>query len=366
MRRTPLSLMVALGIAVAGALLASACGDDDPSDTSTPGSVEGVGVVPPTLAGGGGASSARVPFDGVPAEVNGSHDVESGVAGAVDGNRVIVIGDSLMESTMVRYGASMCNSLVPRGWAVEIVAEVGQHVDYGIEVLDSQYDPDWDVAVVMLGNNYGGNQTAYEEQLDQIVQRLSPRPTVMFTVTEFESEQASVNESIWRVADRHDNVMMIDWNAETTADPSLLAGDGLHLSDDGKNRLAGLIGERLGAAPEGSVGDCLDDDYFDDSISSIPGAVTIPPATTTTVTPPSTAPAASTEPVVLGTGASVPATTVPTASPTTSPTTSPAPTTSAEPLSSANQMSATESPGTTVPPTSAVQPTVPVYVPSQS
>src|SRR5690606_13080922 len=140
-----------------------------------------------------GPRPSRTELDAAPGPDHRA-DGEPDVATAIDSNHVIVVGDSLMESTTVRYGASMCKSLVPRGWAVETIAETGQHVDFGLRVIDERFDPDWDVAVVMLGNNYRGNQQAFEEQLDQIIQRLTLRPTVMFTVTEFEPAQADVNE----------------------------------------------------------------------------------------------------------------------------------------------------------------------------
>ena len=60
----------------------------------------------------------------------------------------------------------MCEELVPRGWEVEIDAETGRFVDFGDRVLDARLDADWDVAVVMLGNNYGADKAVFEEYLD--------------------------------------------------------------------------------------------------------------------------------------------------------------------------------------------------------
>ena len=53
----------------------------------------------------------------------------------VDGNRVLVIGDSILASISNRHGGQLCDRLVPRGWAVEVNAETGQHVEYGRQVL---------------------------------------------------------------------------------------------------------------------------------------------------------------------------------------------------------------------------------------
>ena len=66
-----------------------------------------------------------------PHVVAGSDRRRSGPVGRlVDGNRLLVIGDSIMASTTERYGGAMCSRLVPMGWAVEIDAESGQHIEF--------------------------------------------------------------------------------------------------------------------------------------------------------------------------------------------------------------------------------------------
>lgn len=253
-------------IAGSALVVLSGCGGSGSADTTTADvGFDGVGDVPPTLL-----ASVADTVEAVPSTVEPGG---SAVGAFADGNRVLVLGDSIMESTTVRYGAAMCSELVPNGWAVDIVAENGQHVEYGVAALDERLDEGWDAAVVMLGSNYGGDQTAYEQQLDEIVSRLAPRPTVLLTVTEFTESRQDVNESIRRVADRYDNTLVIDWAAETAADPSLLGDDGLHLSEDGKLRITGLIADTMGTAPDGSVGDCLDPDPFEPP----PPATTTPP-----------------------------------------------------------------------------------------
>ena len=79
----------------------------------------------------------------------------------------------------------MCARLVPMGWAVEIDAESGQHIEFGRQVLRQRQAAGWDAAVIMLGNNYGGDPQAYADVLTEIVDDLAPRPVVLLTVTEF-------------------------------------------------------------------------------------------------------------------------------------------------------------------------------------
>ena len=92
----------------------------------------------------------------------------------VDGNRVLVIGDSILASISDRHGGQLCDRLVPRGWAVEVDAETGQHVEYGRQVLRRRLGEGWDAAVVMLGNNYGGDPVAYGAELDRPARRARP------------------------------------------------------------------------------------------------------------------------------------------------------------------------------------------------
>jgi hypothetical protein len=227
----------------------------------------------------GGASGARRQWlefteEADPASYAGGASLRDLVAG----ERVLMIGDSVMASTSSRYGGEMCQELVPRGWHVEMDAESGRFVDFGDRVLDSRLDAEWDAAVVMLGNNYGADKTVFADYLEDIVDRLAPRPTVLLTVTEFRPDRADVNDTIYEIAAEYDNVRVVDWAAETAADPALVGGDGLHLSDLGRARYADLVGGALGRAPGVGEGDCLGSDFTDDSaVLPEPGQVTPPP-----------------------------------------------------------------------------------------
>ncbi|MEJ7720997.1 MAG: SGNH/GDSL hydrolase family protein [Ilumatobacteraceae bacterium] len=200
--------------------------------------------------------------------------VEAGaVADSVDGNRVLVIGDSLMASTAPRNEGAMCAVLGGRGWSVELDAETGQHVEFGVEVLDARLDAgEWDAVVVMVGNNYRNDPEQFAEQMATIVDLIAPRPTILFTVTEFEPSRAEVNDIIRFIAGDRSNVVVADWAAETASpDSPLLTDDGLHLSDAGRLRLAAVVGDTLGDAPSPSTqGICLDSPFEDDSGATIP------------------------------------------------------------------------------------------------
>ena len=264
---------VALGTAVVVpvAALATAPPSSTEPASSAPESSVPESSAPPSTEPGDGASGARVRW----LEFVDEADPETYAGGAatrelVEDARVLMIGDSIMASTSSRYGGEMCKELVPRGWDVEMDAESGRFVDFGDRVLDSRLDADWDVAVVMLGNNYGADKAVFTEYLEDIVDRLAPRPTVLLTVTEFRPDRADVNDAIYEIAADYDNVRVVDWAAETADDPTLVGGDGLHLSNEGRVRYADVVGRALGRAPGFGEGDCLGSDFTDDSAVTIP------------------------------------------------------------------------------------------------
>ena len=66
-------------------------------------------------------------------------EVAGGLIGQkVSGNRLLMIGDSIMASTSSRYGNEMCNALVPLGWQVAIEAEASRFAEFGVRVLDQR------------------------------------------------------------------------------------------------------------------------------------------------------------------------------------------------------------------------------------
>jgi hypothetical protein len=290
------------GLLLLVAVLA-ACGDDEVAAPTVPkGTVAGVGVLPEALSRpaerGVTTTSSTVPRPTV--TVDRSELLPIGER--VEGNRLIMIGDSILASTSRRYTGEMCLGLVPLHWAVEIDAEKSRFIDFGERVLNARLDPDagldWDVAAVFLGTNYGGDVADYTRRLDQILARLAPRPTLLYTVTEFRPNRADVNEAIRGMLAYYPNVQIIDWAKISADDRSLLGSDGYHLSPAGISRLVIETAAALGAGPTGRDGDCLSSRFTDDSAGNVTGRSGGTPATTAGGTRPrattSTAAAAST------------------------------------------------------------------------
>ena len=192
------------------------------------------------------------------------------IGSRVAGNRVIVIGDSIMASISHRYGDQACLALVPLGWQVEVDAETGRFIQFGHKVLDKRLSAGWDTAVILLGNNYLYNKAQYQAQLHLLLARLVPRPTVLLTTTLFRPAQSNVNSAITAEAALFPNVTVIDW-AATTQDTGLTGEDGLHLTERGRVKLGSQIAAALGPAT-GTEGKCMKTSFRDDSLGSPTGS----------------------------------------------------------------------------------------------
>lgn len=262
-----------------------ACSDATASPTSPVPETLPAGELPPSSpAPATTATPATVVRTTVPIPLDAQ------VGAIVGGNRVLLIGDSVMASTATRYSGAMCDALVPLGWQVEVDAETGRFIDFGDDVLDERLSAGWDVGVILLGNNYREDQNEFRLRLEEMVQRLSPQPVVLLTVTEFTPSRLEVNQVIFDLAGLYDNVLIVDWGATTAADDALTGGDGLHLTDKGRVALAEQVALALGQSPQ-PAGECLDSQFDDDSSGPVDGT-----STTTTVRkrPTTTQPAATT------------------------------------------------------------------------
>ena len=258
------------------------------------------------------ATSGAVVVNGVRASLA---NLDGPVLGTVaSGNRLLVLGDSILAGTASRYGGAMCDGLTPLGWRVAVEAEAGQMVGFGRTVLRDRIYEGWDAAVVFLGTNYGGSASLYEKDLTAIVKSLAPRPTLLLTASLFRPTMQQVNQVIRIVASKNSNVSVLDWST-TSVQTGVLNRDKIHPTDAGRQVLVSSIASALGEAPTGP-GACLPSKFTDDSLvtdvmpsSTIVGdsdvvdnpATTVPGATATTIAPAVT----STEPAVTSTTSTV-------------------------------------------------------------
>ena len=189
---------------------------------------------------------------------------------AAPGNRILMIGDSILASTSKRYSNDMCAALVPLGWQVEIEAEVSRAIGFGVDVMRERGDVGWDVGLVFLGTNYGNDDNDYLRQLNRVVGEFGDIPVVLVTVSEYRDEVREVNRVIEAITEVYDNLSIVDWRKITATFPELLNDDGIHPTTRGREVLAGSVALHLGPAPVGP-GKCLDSTFTDDSAGTVDG-----------------------------------------------------------------------------------------------
>lgn len=230
-----------------------------PEPLSSPGTIP----VPPTTP----RTTAAPTTVALPEPIAGA------VADAVVGYRVLLVGDTVLASTAPRNDGIMCDVLTSFGWTVEIAAERGRFVEFGHEVLDRRLetgdDELWDVAAVMFGNHFDGDQLAFERQLEGLLDRLAPRPTLVYTVSELDDDAVAINEVIRELPQAYPGVVVIDW-AEATAEDvgEMFEDDGPELTEEGSGVLVLYTAAALGKTPggeRGEPGECLPSVFVDDS-----------------------------------------------------------------------------------------------------
>ena len=284
-RRLPaLAAVTALAMV---ALALPSCGGGS-GDTS--GTLDGVGRIP----GNDFVGVATLPPD-IAAEVS-IPEINGAVLGAVaKGNRLLMIGDSILSSIAKRYGNEACGLLVPQGWSVALEAEAGQFVEFGLDVLDKRWNEGWDAVVIELGTNYAGSQDRYRATLEKILDRIGDKPVVLANTTVFRAPQKEVNAVVDEIVERYPNVSLLDW-AAISKSPSVLSGDRIHPTPKGRVVLATAIARAAGIAPT-SPGDCMKV-YFQDDSRVLPDVM---PGKDDTTVPPSSTVVDSTTPVAAST-----------------------------------------------------------------
>ena len=180
-----------------------------------------------------------IPVDQLPADST----VEAGITD----NRLFLLGDSVMGT--LRSGNTARNVLEPLGWKVTLDAVDGRFADAAITVLRNRRRDIGQVVVILIGNNYGGNEELMGRQFDTMLSLLDGVPRIVFlTVEEYEAKQAEVNAELRRVA-ADPRVTLVDWNTIVKGTLGANRPDGLHLTPFGAGVLARTIADAVGPAP---------------------------------------------------------------------------------------------------------------------
>lgn len=156
-------------------------------------------------------------------------------------NRVFVLGDSVMQAA-----APLLGDALPQ-WSVIADTKVGRFLDEGVGVLKRRHSQIGEIAVILMGNNYNGDEVAFRSQLDDAMEQLQGvEHVIFFTVTMYDEDRAEVNDALADLGRSESNVTVVDWGAwcdENVDD--FLVGDRLHLTPEGAEALAELVGESV-------------------------------------------------------------------------------------------------------------------------
>ena len=267
--------MMRLAAVPACVLLVAGCTSDEPAaqsaaldvpdtvalgDFPEPLSSETTVPPPPTTIGAAATTTTTQPE---PEPITGPLGDE------VLGNRILLIGDTVIASTTPRFDGAMCDVLEAFGWQAEIEAEVGRFIEFGQTVVDARVvpdEPEWDAAAIMLGNHFDGDFPSFRAELDDLLDALSPRPILLYTLVEDDTYQADLNEIIREAPRFHPNVVILDWAEIAAAEPDVILADTPSgLSDEGRGRLALFTAAALGKPPTTEGAGCLPSVFVDDS-----------------------------------------------------------------------------------------------------
>jgi hypothetical protein len=192
------------------------------------------------------------------------------IVDAVSGNRILIIGDTVLASTAPRNGGAMCRVLGDFGWNAEVDTEPGRFIEFADVVIEQRLRPDddldWDVIAIMLGNHFDGDVEGFEETLDRVLEAVAPRPVVLYTVTELQDGQAQINGFIRSRVRFHPNIVIVDWAEASGSEPEvLLDGDGFDPTREGSDRLVLFLAAALGKVDGDQPGECFEPAFADDS-----------------------------------------------------------------------------------------------------
>jgi hypothetical protein len=153
-----------------------------------------------------------------------------------------MVGDSVM------LGAAPNLAALP-GWAVDVDAAVSRQVgppyrNNGIDAIAADHHPGDGRVVVHLGTN--GRFTA--AQLDQIMGMLADVPRVVLltvTIPSYPGIEADNNAMILNAPAVYPQIVVVDWHSASAANPQWVGSDGIHLTAQGRDAYAAMIGAAL-------------------------------------------------------------------------------------------------------------------------
>jgi hypothetical protein len=146
--------------------------------------------------------------------------------------RVFAVGDSVM------LGAA--RHLRTPGAQVTIDAVVGRQASAALDVLEQLRAAGEKPEVVLI--HIGNNGTLREQQFEAMMKVLKNVPSVVFVNTKVPRRWQDPNNAVLSAgAQRHPNIVLVDWLSYSEGHPEWFRSDGYHLQPEGAEAYAGLL-----------------------------------------------------------------------------------------------------------------------------
>ena len=223
-------------------LIVASCGTSEGARPPTEVTLAGVGVTPRQLG------EDRV----LPTQPPVTSAITQPDLPPLSDPRVFMVGDSVLLATTQGQPDALDTYVGSLGWDITVDARVSRFTDEGVTVLRRRRDEIHEVVVVVLGNNYGGDEAQFAAQIDELLQVLDGvRVIAMLTVPVYAEKQNEVNLILRNAAAADNRVVLVDWEGYTRLVPAVLSNDDVHPTSYGADVIAQLIGLTLGRAPGG-------------------------------------------------------------------------------------------------------------------
>ena len=165
-------------------LIVASCGTSDGARTPPDVTLAGIGVTPRQLG-----------EDGVlPTQPPVTSAITQPDLPPLSDPRVFMVGDSVLLATTQGQPDALDTYVGSLGWDITVDARVSRFTDEGVTVLRRRRDEIHEVVVVVLGNNYGGDEAQFAAQIDELLGVLDGvRVIAMLTVPVYADKQNEVN-----------------------------------------------------------------------------------------------------------------------------------------------------------------------------
>ncbi|WP_274310259.1 acyltransferase family protein [Solibacillus daqui] len=154
---------------------------------------------------------------------------------------ILAIGDSVM----IDIATSLSN-IYPN---ITINAKIGRQVSQAVDLAPSyaHFNHQEKAVIIQLGTNgYFTNN-----QIDTLLNAFSNADIYLVNTRVPRSWEGKVNNSLYKKAQEHDNITLIDWHSAALDHPEYFASDGVHLEQKGIETLTNLIQQSINTRTNG-------------------------------------------------------------------------------------------------------------------